>query len=230
MKDNISFVDSREAIQKESNDAMQIIIELDNNFKHLKRLFKKHFLNRYSESNYYVVVNNDSKYAEDFKDSIEASFISNKDERMKFIYETICNKMDAIFAKNNFCEFKDNKCISCRVNNSNDLMGCCHSFDTRFIIGIQVYKDTGICKHLNGTTCDTQNISCKLYTCKYLRKNGVTFLPQHMLLTSLFLNEKQFDIIRFNFFKTKEEILEKLKERDHIPYYWWFFIGKYKIR
>lgn len=62
-----------------------------------------------------------------FQEIIEVSrAISLKDKRKRYeyIYDTICNKLDAKI-KTNYCGFENDICLKDRLLNNNHINGCC---------------------------------------------------------------------------------------------------------
>ena len=58
------------------------------------------------------------------------------------------------------------------------------------------------------------------------KKEKIRFDTHKMILLDCFFNQKQHDIIKFNFFKNREEILEKLVEKNYAAYIWYLFKKK----
>lgn len=125
--------------------------------------------------------------------------------------------LDKKWNKNFPCNFCNNKCIAAREKfMDKEYDGCCYSFDRKLFVKVKKEK----CIHLKeDKSCDTKNISCKLFTCDYLKKNNIfnTSYEDYLLL-KLFFNKKERLIIKYNFFKTREEVLSKLNEKNRKPY------------
>ena len=67
--------------------------------------------------------------------------------------------------------------------------------------------------------CTTQNISCKIFVCKYIKeKSSFNINIKDFLLFEAFFNKKQKLILKFNFFKSREEIIDKLTEKNNSFY------------
>lgn len=99
-------------------------------------------------------------------------------------------------------------------------------FSKSFIKNIHKCKYLGVDKK-----CKTQNISCRLFVCKYLRKFKNLNIDLHdFLLVQCFYSKKQKLIIQDNFFKSKEEIIEKLNEDNHTPYLLYNILCSYRIK
>ena len=142
----------------------------------------------------------------------------------------MCDFLDTQFSKCDFCDFKNDKCIANRNNSSKfKEMGCCHSFEYASVFSLNLLENVKICEYLKNKKCSTKNISCKLFTCGYLKKKKIKFNTRNILLLDCFFNYKQHDVIQFNFFKSKEEILEKLLEENHSTYIWYLIKREYMI-
>ena len=109
-------------------------------------------------------------------------------------------------------------------------MGCCYSFNYAKLLDFRLLKDVKLCQYMQNRTCATKNITCKLFTCKYLKEKNIKFDTHKILLLDCFFNKKQHDIIKSNFFRTREEILQKLQEKNHDLYYWYILRQKYRIK
>lgn len=87
------------------------------------------------------------------------------------------------------------------------------------------------CKHLDRKVgCTVKNISCKLFVCKYLKNNEKFNLsPNDIILFQCFFTKKQQLVLKYNFFKTKEEIITKLLEKNSLPYFIYYLTNSYRI-
>lgn len=153
----------------------------------------------------------DLKNIEEF---FQVLLIDNKNDMYSYIYDKACDQFDAIFRKNNYCDFKNCSC-SCQRNArvSHDKMGCCYEFYYRKFDNMPVYTDE--CSHLTPTGCDTKCLGCKIFTCRYLKKIGIKFKSDDNFLLRTFLNRKQKDYTDNTYFKTKEEILNEWEKLSH---------------
>ena len=96
--------------------------------------------------------------------------------------------------------------------------GCCYSFKyTKSIL--KLIEDNKKYEYLKNGNCSIKCITCKLFTCKYLREKGIRFKIDDFLISSL-LDKKQKLVISSNFFKTEEEIINKLinTKKSKTPY------------
>lgn len=109
-------------------------------------------------------------------------------------------------------------------------MGCCYSFEYAGFFDIRLVKNINVCKYMQNKTCSTKNITCKLYTCKYLKSKNIAFDSHKILILDCFLDKKQHYIIQSNFFRSREEILKKLEEKNNDLFFWYLFRRKYMIK
>ena len=132
--------------------------------------------------------------------AIEIIRIKEKKERISKIYDEICAYLNKDFLANNYCDFKDNKCIAQRkhqfypINKKN---GCC-------------YKMMSECNNLVNGKCKIECIACRLFACKYLRKRGVGYWGDEFVLLRSFLTIEQRRHFIFDFYESKEQIIRKM--------------------
>lgn len=128
-----------------------------------------------------------------------------------YIYDTICDDLDEKFSQNNYCDFKNDKCIAQRtVKTAHETMGCCYMHTYSKIMSMPI--DLGLCRYLQNKECSQECITCKFFTCKYLKKQNIIFSLEDYEIFKYFFNNKQKRIINESFFKTKEEIITLLME------------------
>lgn len=177
------------------------------------------------------IIKNGSKYSNDIDNCIQALCIAEKKARYEYIYDTMCEFLDKQFTKCNFCDFKNDKCIANRMHRIGfESMGCCHSFEYANAFSFKLLKNIKICDYLKDRKCTTQNISCKLFTCGYLKSKKIEFNTHKILLLDCFLNKKQHDIVTLNFFRSREEILQKLMEENTENYLWFLMKKNYLVK
>lgn len=201
-----------EEFKENINNTKTYILNFNSNFKYNLKILKKF---KKIKDNYKILLINTNNI--DIINCLQALYIENTNLRNEFIYNEICNLLDVKWNKFNPCKFCNNKCIASRNGcMDKEYDGCCYSFERKRFGKVKKEK----CIHLKSDkTCDTKNISCKLFTCDYLKKNKLfsTSFDDYLLL-KLFFNKKERLIIKYNFFKTKEEILKKLQEKSIKPY------------
>lgn len=182
----------------------EVYIKNDSNFyKNIKKYLNKnvfvHFL--YEEDD---IVNNSNidKYAsiENKIHMIHALNIKNIEKRYSYIYDVVCDYLDKEFREKDICSFKDNKCISVRNNShcKESCNGCCYG------------TNRGLCKNFKDGKCSIKSLSCKLFTCRYLKKQGVRYRINDIDLLKYFFNIRQKYILDTSIFKDKDEIIKSL--------------------
>ncbi len=116
-----------------------------------------------------------------------------------YIYDEVCQHLDKQFLNNDYCQFIDGKCINERLNNKKMRnCGCCYQKGKR-------------CHNLLDGKCTIKCISCKLFTCRYLRSKGIHFKINNIPLLKYFFNLKQKYIFEYSIYENKETIIDKLK-------------------
>ncbi|MBQ7668986.1 MAG: hypothetical protein IJS47_06640 [Clostridia bacterium] len=163
-----------------------------------------------------IVLGNIIKDDSDMVVTLKALFTTNNlRSRYEMIYDYICDNLDELFQKNNFCQFENDKCIYNRHDKSEyNVMGCCYSFKYHSLLGCPVsFYDISLCKHLRSHSCSVKCLGCKLFTCKYLRKRGIVFKLDYMVIAKGFFTKGQRELLRTTFFVTKEEVLDKLMKK-----------------
>ena len=131
---------------------------------------------------------------------LEAANKKDLKERYNYIYDIVCDYLDKKINNDNICDFKNNKCISVRNNShcKESLNGCCYG------------RSRGLCKHFKNGKCSIKSISCKLFTCRYLKKQKIKFKVNEIPLLNYFFNNKQKYILDISIFKDKDEIINLL--------------------
>lgn len=131
---------------------------------------------------------------------VHAINIKDKRKRYEYIYDIVCEQLDSEFKEKNLCNFNHNKCISVKNKNhcpeSNN--GCCYG------------RHRGLCKYYKNKKCTIKSISCKLFTCKYLKKKKIKYRCNDFNLLKYFFNIRQKYILENSIFKDKEEIIRLL--------------------
>ena len=135
--------------------------------------------------------------------AINAVLITDKEKRYNLIYDTVCDELDKCFKDNNYCDFKNDVCVAKRnCVSKRNTMGCCYHFDRRGLFG-----KMNLCENLVDRGCSIKCISCKLYTCNYIKKK---YRIRDIFLLDYFFNPIQKIVIIGSCFKTKEQIMKKL--------------------
>lgn len=143
----------------------------------------------------------------DFIKGVNAVFFNTRFKRYNYIYDEVCNYLDNYFYGKNLCDFQNNKCGEKR--NTNTVTGCCHHFKNK---ALGPFSKMVLCEYLNKETytCDAKCLSCKLFTCDYLRSKGIQFKIKDILLLDTFFNPLQKYFIKYMVFTPKEKILRRL--------------------
>ena len=155
------------------------------------------FLLNYDENN---------KKHHEFILAINAIFYKTRYQRYNYIYDTVCDYLDSNFYGKNLCNFQNNQCEYMR--NTSTINGCCRHFKTKWFIP---FSKLVPCEYLKEDhTCKAKCISCKLFTCNYLKKVGIKYEIKDILLLNTFFNPLQKYIIKHTPFTPKEKILKRL--------------------
>ena len=157
----------------------------------------------------------------DFQKEIDhALTIEDDRQQYEYVYDAICSFLDKKFVENNYCGFgDDNKCFVNREGlGVNPEMGCCYSFRLDAFMSM---RDKQLCKHLGDKCCNTKCITCKLYTCKHLEHKGVSFNINDFKGIKKIFTKKQIRVLKYNAFKSKEEIIDRVIEvkNSKMPYF-----------
>lgn len=131
-------------------------------------------------------------------------------ERYSYLYDLLCDYLDNEFKEKNICGFSNNICKRCldlknrNIQKDSYFNGCCHRF-----------LDGSNCKQLDLNTgrCKVRNLSCKLFTCNYLKKKGYKFSLKDIYLSRYFFNLRQRYYLDSAFFLSKEELLKEILKR-----------------
>lgn len=234
---NLSFIefDLNKKYQK-VNPAIKIDFKNDikYNIKSIKKLINMQnkgniFSSKFEDKKIKYIITNEN---EDIKNAFKAMQIIDDKEKYTFIYDKIFNSLDLLWKKYNPCKFCNNVCISSknRKKSHSKENGCCYSFNysknpLKFIDNVNVCKYLG-----DNKECKTQNLSCKFFVCNYLKKNKLFNIDmKDYLLLESFFNNKQKLILKYNYFKSKEEIINKLLEDDKLPYFIYYLNSYYRI-
>lgn len=127
--------------------------------------------------------------------------INSKEKQYEKIYEEVYSYLKNNFVANNYCDFQNNKCIAQRhftlypINRKN---GCC-------------FTRVRTCPHLQqGGSCDVECMACRLFSCPFLSKRGITYYANEFVLFKAFLSKEQRKHMVFDFYKPKSNILKKI--------------------
>lgn len=218
-----------------NNPALKIIFSenIEYNIKCIKKIIQLiendiFFSTNFKGINIKFILENDNN---EIINAIKAINISNLKEKYIFIYDCIFNDLDILWNSANPCKFCNNVCIASKHNRTaHKENGCCYSFDYSKNI-FKFIDNVKLCKYLGkDKKCTTKNISCKLFVCNYLKKNNLFQIKmQDNLLIQSFFTNKQKLILKYNFFRSKEEIIDKLLEKDKTPFLIYYINSYYRI-
>ena len=165
----------------------------------------------FSENNkiiigYIINYDENNKNQNDFILAINAILCNNRYERYNYIYDTVCAYLDSYFYGKNLCNFKNNKCDEKR--NTSSTTGCCRHFKNKWL---GPFSKLVVCEYLKEDySCEAKCISCKLFTCNYLKKKGIEFKIKDILLLNVFFNPLQKYFLKYMVFTPKDKILKRL--------------------
>ena len=174
---------------------MYKIISINNN--NYKNTLNKLFIYKHSKKSFKFNYSDDFKYKDYFNDIEKALNIKNKEKRLSFIYDVVCDYLDNLFIKENMCEFKNNKCYSNRCKNFEKVNGCCSN-----------NKNIN-CKYFDKNHCLIKCSGCKFYICPSLKKKKGPIKLKNIFITRL-LSYRQKIILRYTVFTPKEVIIKKM--------------------
>ena len=213
---------------KKINPALKICFSNDikYNISCLKKLikFKKNNINfgtKYGGVTVKYVVQNLNEEIFDALKAIE--LMENEKEQYTYIYDCLCKHLDNIWNEKNPCNFCNNTCIANRekiVPNTEN--GCCYSFKyaKNFFHLLDENEKDPVCKYIEqGKGCTTKNVSCKIFACNYIKsKYSFKIDTKKLLLFETFFNPKQKLVLKYNFFKSREQLIDKILEKDSSSY------------
>ena len=141
-------------------------------------------------------------YIKELSEVIQLLMYSSKSERYEYVYDLLCEKLEIDINKYNYCLFENDKCIAQRENEKwpeNKFDGCCFNISKK-----------EKCEHLNDKSCNIKCISCRLFTCKYLKNTGIDYDVRKNILVKYCMNPLQKSELIWNFFTPKERILKNI--------------------
>lgn len=163
----------------------------------------------YAKTKKYLEKKNDIDIDSKLKVIDKVLDISDKSERLSYLYDLICDYLDNEFRTKNICDFNCGLCKRRRdlmernIKKETYLNGCCYS-----------YRKGRLCEYLDSEKgCQIKNIGCKLFTCFYLRKEGYRYHLKDIYLSRYFFNGRQKFYIENTFFVPKEIIMQGIIER-----------------
>lgn len=172
---------------------------------------------------------------DDVLKAFEAMYIEDEKKQIEFLYNSIYDELDVIWSNINPCGFCNNVCEGIKHRQSpGDIDGCCYSFDypKHPFFSLHFTENLEKCKHFdkNKRRCSIKNLSCKFFVCKYVRKStSFDINMSDFLLVESFFSKKQKLILQYNYFRTQEEIINKLLAKNNMPYFIYYGGSYYRI-
>lgn len=161
-------------------------------FVRLRSGKNKNFKLLYKNKYYTKACNNDVMQ---LTQVIEALNIKDKKARLNYVYDKACEVLDSDFYGKNVCEFENNRCLKDRTY-KHSCNGCCQSRD-----------GSKRCMYLKKHRCEIACLACKFHICSHLRKKGIRYRVNDVLVLRYLLNWKQKVIVYLDFFKPKEQVV-----------------------
>ena len=166
-----------------------MVIKIDNDKDIIK--FKKRiplyrtFIFRFTK----FKLNKDNK---ELNEIITALKIKKRKNRITYIYQTLCQKLDNYYQNKNMCEFIDGKCLAQRLSKSDKINGCCR---------ISKYQTNGL--------CPTKNLACKLFYCDAVYKKHKVITYKDLDLFKCFSPLQRF-MVKSDFFTSEKDVINDL--------------------
>ena len=198
---------------------MKKIIELEKN--KLDLFYKKvrwyNFLTKFGKK--FVVKYNDKEYDHNTKKSpkeletilnvVTILNTNSRREKYNLLYDYACDYLDNEFIEKKLCAFKDDMCIRnrCRTRGVK-VSSCCERNKSRVI-----------CKNFDNVNkcCRIKSIGCKLFTCHYLKKQGIRYRVNSIPYLRYFLSARQKAICINSIFIDKDETIDKFMKFYKLP-------------
>lgn len=237
-KDFINF-NFKDIKLNKKNPALRIYFK--NDIAHNTRILRKLIELKNDGYSFCSIINNKkvnyiiSNYNDEVIDAFKALDIEDEKDRISFLYDTICKQLTDIWHHLNPCGFCDNVCVgNTHKQSPREINGCCYSFEypkhplfsKEFITNIEP------CKYFDNEKkrCSIQNISCLLFVCNYVKKTtSFDININDFLLIQAFFTKKQKLILGHGYFRTKDEIIDKLLEPNNMPYWLYYSKSSYRI-
>ena len=176
------------------------------NFYRIKKRIVKHHI--HNMNIYMCGFDEKNEKHIDFANAVTAIMKPTKYEMYNYIYDVVCDYLDSCFINKNICNFENNRCIAKR--NTSCTVGCCRHFKNKRLGPLLPRNKLVVCEYLQDKKCSAKCISCKLFTCGYLNKRGISFKIRKIFLLDTFFNPIQKYIIKCQVFTPEDIILKKL--------------------
>lgn len=165
----------------------------------------------YNKTKHYLEKKNDPLIDSKMKIIDSILDIEDKNKRLDYLYDLICDYLDKEFRDKNICGFNCGICkkrqamINEGIKKDTYLNGCCYSY---------IHKKN--CIYLENGMCKTKNLGCKLFTCDYLKMQGYKYRLKDIYLARYFFNFRQKSFIENSIKISKEEVIKGIKKRGRI--------------
>ena len=155
--------------------------------------------------NYYAAnINEESIFkADHLSKALILKNISDETTRISKLYDYVYDYLKEDFISNNYCDFRDNKCIAqrhLRIYPWHIKDGCCYN---------EFFK----CKHFDKANCNAKCMACTLFSCPFLSKMHITYYGREILLFKAFLTKDQMKHMIYDFYKTKNEVIKAILKK-----------------
>lgn len=219
---NQRYSDIKQQIRKARNTNIILDITIDN--KHSKEDLIRNLIKIYKDLKRYNIrlgmqddnkmiiakINDYTQNEEEYKEliiAINAMQYENKVQMYNYLYDSICDFLDNEFVTKNICGFKNDKC---KIKANTDVtMGCCHHNGNKYF-GILYGSKLCTCEYLIDRRCTAQCITCKLFTCDELEKEGIKYTVNNIPLLKYFFNPIQKFVVISSHFTPKDKILKRI--------------------
>lgn len=169
-----------------------------NNFYNKINVYKLIHMNNILKLNINCKLNKFTK--KELEDVVHAFNIKDSYERLKYVYERLCDYLDDDYKKHNYCKFDSNgTCINTRVNKIKTQ--CCRQ-----------------CKYISKKGCTTKGLACKMFFCKYIKETKKVPNYHKYRLYKYFFNINQKIISTINFWENEDEQLNDIYHANLLTY------------
>ena len=147
----------------------------------------------------------DAYFLNTLYDLITMYKMNNIKEKYSFAYNKVCDLLDEYFTKYNFCDFQNNYCarkrkLNGRYYKSTLQNGCC-------------FTKGRVCPFFINGMCTKRCIADKIFTCGYLRRQGIKFKASDFLLLKEILNIRGLYLVDNSLFHDEEELYKVITEK-----------------
>ncbi len=143
-----------------------------------------------------------SRMVEELDIALHALSKQSLEERYSYLYDQVCILLDSDFSKYQLCHFENGICLSRKALQEKGkkvpyIYGCC-------------YTTGRVCPYLEKDHCTIACLSCKLFTCAFLKNLGIKYRAKDIFLIAYFFTRRQQSILENNLYIKKEETIRQL--------------------